>query len=91
MYVIKNTSSAGDLFREIVGSSKMLKNFQNQRFLGVYMLFLRLFELFAAVEAFFGTLHLDFPLYGQHKVSAVIVRILGLYLIISYFRFSINY
>lgn len=49
----------------------MLKTFQNQRFLGIYMLFLRLYELFEAVEAFFNTNDAEFPLYDQKGVREV--------------------
>lgn len=69
MYLVKNSSSAGTLFKEIVGKNKLLKGFQAQRFTGVYVMFKRLYELYESVEAFFGILGTYFPIQGKKQVD----------------------
>lgn len=70
VYIVKNTSTAaaGSLFEEIVQKKKLLKNFQKQRFIGIYSMFKRLYELFHEVEAFFGTMRKEFLLDEKKSV-----------------------
>lgn len=66
MYLVKNSSSAGTLFKEIVGKNKLLKGFQAQRFTGVYVMFKRLYELYDSAVGILGTY---FPIQGKKQVD----------------------
>lgn len=68
VYLTKNKTSLGRLWLELGGGDgKLLKNFQEQRFLGVYDVMRRVLDLWEQIELFFDIARqsepdLDFPI-----------------------------